>query len=157
MSHPSSPAFSSSTTSLAPLRDSKAWQMQVWASFAAAGALSAIGLAWLPGDPLARAFMFMGYVFSLSTAVVLAKFVRDSEAAPQGDSPLWRLVVWGSFATAMGLTAWGLWGMEINPTYKAYLGVSWLYLISCAFTLAKMLRDRHEVQRYDIQQRQLDA
>jgi hypothetical protein len=34
--------------------------------------------------------------------------------------------------------------MEISDTYKAFLGVSWLYLISSAFTLAKTLRDRHE-------------
>ena len=35
-------------------------------------------------------------------------------------------------------------GMAINVTYKAFLGVSWLYLVTTAFTLAKMLRDRHE-------------
>ena len=34
--------------------------------------------------------------------------------------------------------------MDINFTYKAFMGVSWLYLITTAFTLAKMLRDRHE-------------
>ena len=61
-----------------------------------------------------------------------------------GDTPMWKLVVWGGFLTAMGLTAWGLARMEINETYKAFLGVSWLFLISSAFTLAKTLRDRHE-------------
>ena len=45
---------------------------------------------------------------------------------------------------AMGLTGWGLLRMEINETYKAFLAVSWLYLITCTFTLAKTLRDRHE-------------
>ena len=44
----------------------------------------------------------------------------------------------------MSLTGWGLWRMEVNETYKAFLGVSWLYLITCTFTLAKTLRDRHE-------------
>jgi hypothetical protein len=44
----------------------------------------------------------------------------------------------------MALTAWGLLRMEINETYKAFLGVAWLYLVTSAFTLAKMLRDRHE-------------
>ena len=34
--------------------------------------------------------------------------------------------------------------MNISETYKAYLGVSWLYLVSSAFTLAKTLRDAHE-------------
>lgn len=44
----------------------------------------------------------------------------------------------------MALTAWGLVRMQINDIYKVFLGVSWLYLITCAFTLAKMLRDRQE-------------
>ena len=61
-----------------------------------------------------------------------------------GDTPMWRFVVWGGFAIAMGLTGWGLLSMDINPTYKAFLGVSWLYMITTAFTLAKMLRDKHE-------------
>lgn len=138
--------LSAATMQNAPLtlpRDTKAWQLQVWASFGIALLLCATGLAWLPGEPLARAFMFMGYVFCLSAALVLAKFVRDNQGG-SSDTPLWRLVVWGGFGTAMALTGWGLWDMEVNPTYKAVLGVSWLYLITTAFTLAKMLRDRHE-------------
>ena len=121
--------------------------MQVWISFGIAVFLCAVGLAWLPGAQLEQAFMVMGYVFCLSAAFVLAKFVRDSQRgaiAGAGDTPMWRLVVWGGFLTAMGLTAWGLVRMDINDTYKAFLGVSWLFLISSAFTLAKTLRDRHE-------------
>jgi hypothetical protein len=34
--------------------------------------------------------------------------------------------------------------MAINPTYKAYLGVCWMFLISSAFTLAKTQRDAFE-------------
>ena len=128
-------------------RDSRAWQLQVWVSFGIAVFLCAVGLAWLPGSQLEQAFMVMGYVFCLSAAFVLAKFVRDNEGASRrgaGDTPMWKLVVWGGFAVAINLTGWGLLGMEINATYKAFLGVSWLYLITTAFTLAKMLRDRHE-------------
>ena len=50
---------------------------------------------------------------------------------------------------AMGLTAWGLMRMEINETYKAFLGVSRLYLITVTFTLAKTLRDAHEADLYE--------
>ncbi len=57
---------------------------------------------------------------------------------------MFRLVVWGGFFLAMALTGWGLLRMEVNETYKAFLGVSWLYLITCTFTLAKTLRDAHE-------------
>lgn len=120
--------------------------MQVWISFGIAVVLCATGLAWLPGAQLEQAFMVMGYVFCLSAAFVLAKFVRDNDGGRRGagDTPMWRLVVWGGFAVSMGLTGWGLLSMDINVTYKAFLGVSWLYLITTAFTLAKMLRDRHE-------------
>jgi len=130
-------------------RDTRAWQLQVWVSFGIAVCLCATGLAWLPGTALERAFMVMGYVFCLSAVFGLSKFVRDSAAAPAGagDTALWKLVVWGGFAAALALTGWGLLGMDISPTYQAFLGVGWLYLITTAFTLAKMLRDHHEAGR----------
>lgn len=123
--------------------DTKAWKAQVWISFFAAAALCATGLAYLPGRDLDRAFMVMGYMFCLSAAFALAKFIRDNDERAV-DTPLWRIVVWGGFALAMALTGWGLVQMEINPAYKAFLGVSWLFLISTAFTLAKTLRDAHD-------------
>ena len=127
-------------------RDSKPWQFQVWASFLIAVFLCAVGLSYLPGRDLDRAFMVMGYFFCLSAAFVLAKYVRDQEKTQTDvkDTPMFKLVVWGGFFLAMSLTGWGLWRMEVNETYKAFLGVSWLYLITCSFTLAKTLRDRHE-------------
>jgi hypothetical protein len=129
-------------------RDTRAWKVQVWISFGLSVALCAIGLAFLPGRDLDRAFMVMGYVFCLTAAFALAKFVRDNEGG-QGDTPGWSTVVWSGFALAMSLTAWGLARMEINPTYKAYLGVCWLYLISNAFTLAKTQRDAYEADLAD--------
>ena len=127
-------------------RDSKPWQFQVWASFLIAVFLCAVGLSYLPGRDLDRAFMVMGYFFCLSAAFVLAKYVRDQEKTQSDvkDTPMFKLVVWGGFFLAMSLTGWGMWRMEVNDTYKAFLGVSWLYLITCTFTLAKTLRDRHE-------------
>lgn len=134
-------------------RDSKAWQLQVRVSFLAAVFLCGVGLAYLPGKDLDRAFMIMGYLFCLSAAFVLAKFVRDSEKSKAdgraAETPMFRYVVWGGFFLAMALTGWGLLRMEINDTYKAFLGVSWLYLITCTFTLAKSLRDAHEADLAD--------
>jgi hypothetical protein len=124
-------------------RDTRAWQLQVWMSFAVAASLCAIGLAWLPGQDIDRAFMVMGYGFCLSTAFALSKTIRDNQQR-QVDTPMWGSVVWAGFGFAMALTGWGLWRMDVNPTYKAYLGVSWLFLISSVFTLAKTLRDAHE-------------
>ena len=137
-------------------RDTKAWQLQVWVSFMIAVFLCAVGLAYLPGQDLDRAFMIMGYFFCLSAAFVLAKFVRDNEKSEAegklADTPAFKFVVWGGFFLAMALTGWGLFRMEVNETYKAFLGVSWLYLITCTFTLAKTLRDKHEA---DLQEARL--
>jgi len=127
----------------APRRDTQAWKAQVWASFGIAVTLAGTGLAWLPGDDLHRVFMVMGYFFTLSTAFALSKYVRDNQGR-RVDTPMWGMVVWGGFALAMSLTGWGLWRMDVNPTYKAFLGVSWLFLVSSVFTLAKTLRDEHE-------------
>lgn len=129
-------------------RDTAAWRVQVWISFGISVLACGIGLAWLPGNDLDRAFMIMAYVFCMSAAFALAKFVRDTQAG-SNDTPLWRLVVWGGFVLAMGMTAWGLARMEIQPVWKSYLGLAWLYLISNVFTLAKMLRDAHQADLHN--------
>ena len=141
------PALRSRRAGGRPQRDSRAWRAQVWISFGLAVALCAGGLAGLPGQSLDRAFMVMGYLFCLCSAFVLSKFVRDRESRPDADTPMWAWVVRGGFAMAMGLTAWGLWRMQVDDVWKAYLGVSWLYLISSVFTLAKTLRDAWEAER----------
>ncbi|MFV0680893.1 YiaA/YiaB family inner membrane protein [Ottowia sp.] len=127
----------------------------MWTSFGLATTLCAIGLTYLPGQALDRAFMVMGYLFCLCSSLVLAKFVRDGEAAQRegraADTPMFGLVTWGGFGLAMALTAWGLMRMGINDTYKVFLGVSWLYLVTSAFTLAKMLRDRQEADVLEAQ------
>ena len=124
-------------------RDTKGWLLQVWVSFGLAEFLCCVGLAYLPGQDLDRAFMIMGYMFCLSTAFFLAKFVRDNQYK-KADTPMWKLVVYSAFALAMALTAWGLWRMQINETYKAFLLVSWFYFFTTTFTLAKTLCDIHE-------------
>jgi len=124
-------------------RDTGAWRRQVWVSFAVAVFLCTTGLSYLPGQDIDRAFMIMGYLFCLSATFVLSKFVRDNQNQ-KADTPMWRWVVYGAFFLAMALTGWGLWRMNINETYKAFLLVSWLYLITSTFTLAKTLRDGHD-------------
>lgn len=130
------------------LRDTKAWGTQTWISFCIAIGLSGVGLANLPGDGIARAFMVMGYVFCLTMAFVLSKYIRDREAG-KGDTPMWGTVVWGAFLLSVALTGWGLWRMDVPVVWQAYLGACWAYLMSSVFTLAKMLRDRHDADQLE--------
>jgi hypothetical protein len=123
--------------------DTPAWRIQVWASFAIALAASAWGMLQAPSGELDRAFLAIGLLFSLFTCFAVAKTTRDNRDG-QVDTQGWVITVWMAFAGALALTAWGLWRMKIDPWQKGFLLVSWLFLVSATFTLAKTIRDKHE-------------
>ncbi|MFI5985553.1 YiaA/YiaB family inner membrane protein [Streptomyces sp. NPDC051555] len=50
-----------------------------------------------------------------------------------------------SFGVAMGAVALGIYNLEANAWVRAFLGIAVLYLVTSAFTLAKVVRDRQEV------------
>ena len=54
-----------------------------------------------------------------------------------------------AFAAAFSLTAWGLWRMNIGEWQKGFMLVSWLFLVSSTFTVAKTIRDKHEADLMD--------
>lgn len=124
-------------------RDTASWRMQVWISFALAILCAAIGVLYLPGEELDRAFLAIGLFFCLFASFALAKTIRDNRDG-QIDTASWVMTVWVAFAVAIALTAWGLWRMNIPDWQKGYMVVSWLFLVSTTFTLAKTIRDRHE-------------
>lgn len=49
-----------------------------------------------------------------------------------------------SFGVAMGATAVGIYNLEADAWVRAFLGIAVLYLVTSAFTLAKVIRDRQE-------------
>ncbi|GLW46181.1 hypothetical protein Stsp02_18430 [Streptomyces sp. NBRC 14336] len=49
-----------------------------------------------------------------------------------------------SFAVAMAATAIGIYQLETDPWVRAFLAIAVLYLVTSAFTLAKVIRDRQE-------------
>lgn len=124
-------------------RDTGAWRLQVWAAFVLALIACAVGTWELPGQQLDRAFVAIGLFFSLFACLAVAKTQRDNRDG-QVDTQGWVLTVWVGFAAAMVLTGWGLWRMSIDTWHKNYMVVSWLFLVSSAFTVAKTARDRHE-------------
>ena len=124
-------------------RDTRAWRFQVWASFAIAVFLCAAGLTCLPGQDIDRAFRVMG-LSVLPLGDVCRVEICTRQPDQQRRYAVWRWVVFGAFSFAMTLTGCGLWRMTINETYKAFLFVGWLFLISSTFTLAKAIRDAHD-------------
>lgn len=124
-------------------RDTGAWRSQVWISFALAMLASGIGVVQLPGQEMDRAFLAVGFMFCLFACFALAKTIRDNRDG-QVDTQAWVITVWVAFGSAVCLTAWGMLRMNIPDWQKGYMAVSWLFLVSCSFTLAKTLRDAQE-------------
>ncbi|MDV9175048.1 YiaA/YiaB family inner membrane protein [Streptomyces sp. W16] len=50
-----------------------------------------------------------------------------------------------SFAIALSATAIGIFRLHADTWVRAFLGIAVLYLVTSAFTLAKVVRDRQEV------------
>ncbi|MGQ0801133.1 MAG: YiaA/YiaB family inner membrane protein [Pseudomarimonas sp.] len=124
-------------------RDTASWRIQVWLSFAIAVLAAGVGVLQLPSDQLDRAFLAIAFFFCLFTSFSVAKTIRDNRDG-QVDTPAWVMLVWIAFAAAVALTSWGLWRMNISSWQKSYMVVSWLFLVSNTFTLAKSIRDDHE-------------
>ncbi|WP_217141489.1 YiaA/YiaB family inner membrane protein [Streptomyces sp. AC627_RSS907] len=49
-----------------------------------------------------------------------------------------------SFAVAMTATAIGIYNLQADAWVRAFLAIAVLYLVTSAFTLAKIIRDRQE-------------
>lgn len=63
------------------------------------------------------------------------------------DSPAWSLYCSVSFVVAVVMMGIGISVMPGETWIRAYFAMSAMLLTGSTFTLAKMLRDRHEAQR----------
>lgn len=130
-------------------RDTAAWGMQVWLSFGLAFASCVIGVWNMPSQELDRAFLAVGFFFCLFSTLAVAKMVRDNRDE-QVDTAAWKMTVWIAFGAAIALTAWGLFRINIGSWEKGYMAVSWLFLVSTAFSVAKTIRDKHEADMMEL-------
>lgn len=131
------------TNAFQPKRDTQAWIFQVWASFIISVVISAYAVWNLPNVGNVQQFLLMGFVFTLFSALALSKLLRDNQYK-NVDTPAWKGACWFAFAVAMGMTGWGLFQMNLDGWGKACVAVSWLYMVSASFTLAKTLRDSQD-------------
>ena len=63
------------------------------------------------------------------------------------DSPGWALYSYTSFVVALAMMAVGITMIPGEAWIHAYFTMSTFVLMGSCFTLAKLLRDRHEAQR----------
>ena len=124
-------------------RDTAAWRMQVRLSFVLSVLCAGLGVLNMPGQDLDRAFLAIGMFFCLFASFSVAKTQRDNRDG-QVDTSMWVIAVWIAFAAAVLLTGWGLWRMNIEQWQKYYMLVTWLFMFSSSFTLAKPIRDAQE-------------
>ncbi len=64
-------------TAQIPQAHSAAWVAQTWISFVLSVGVTAVGIWCMPGDSWIKAFMGMGLLFSVGSAISLAKTLRD--------------------------------------------------------------------------------
>jgi hypothetical protein len=124
-------------------RDTRAWRTQVQVAFGLSVLCAGLGVVQMPGQELDRAFLAIGMFFCLFATFSVAKTQRDNRDG-QVDTVQWMMTVWIGFVAAVLLTGWGLWRMQIDIWQKYYMLVSWLFLVSSAFTLSKTIRDAQE-------------
>jgi hypothetical protein len=59
-------------------KDTNAWILQVWISFALAMGSTVLGVYYLPVDGWIRGFMGMSVLFTVASTFTLAKTIRDN-------------------------------------------------------------------------------
>ncbi len=64
-----------------PQKDTAAWIIQVWLSFALSVSATSLGIIYLPVDNWVKGYMGMGLVFSVGSTFTLAKTTRDNHEA----------------------------------------------------------------------------
>jgi len=132
-------------------RNTKAWVMQVWASFALSLLAAAAGIWQLSGEGLSSVNFAGAFLFCLFTTFTIAKTLRDNQVA-QVDTNAWVFMVWAGFIASALVMLLQLWNTKLTAWQWGYLVVVWLWLVSSAFTLAKTLRDEQDAEKLAPQQ-----
>lgn len=123
-------------------RDTSAWIMLVWLAFAGAVLLAGVGIWNLPIDDWQKGFMAMGMLFTLGSTFSLVKTTRDNRFR-RVDTGAWIFQVWAAFVIALGMTAGGLWNLDVPGWVQGYAAIAQIFMMMMAFTLAKTVRDNN--------------
>ena len=129
-------------------RDTSAWIMQTWFSFAIACFVAGYGLVNIPVDDWQRGYLTMGLFFTLGSTLSLAKTIRDNRFR-RIDTGAWIFQVWAAFVISAILTAVGIYNLKVEFWVQGYAAIALLFVVTTAFTLAKTIRDNSPNQIID--------
>ncbi|MFG2355485.1 YiaA/YiaB family inner membrane protein [Streptomyces sp. NPDC048521] len=73
--------------------------------------------------------------------------MSETSDKPQNTAAFYGQAV-ASFSVAMAATAIGIFKLHADAWVRAFLAIAVLYLVTSAFTLAKVIRDRQEATRH---------
>lgn len=59
----------------------------------------------------------------------------------------WVAQVWISFGLSVVVTSLGIWHLPVDIWVKAFMGMGLLFTVGSTFSLAKTLRDMHEMEQ----------
>ena len=120
--------------------DTQAWIMQTWIFFAIALISSTYGIYSLNLDGWIKGFLVFGIFSSISSAFTLSKTIRDNKDK-QIDTSAWVMQTWFMFGISILMTCTGFFNLVADASTKGFIIVSFLFVLSSAFTLAKTIRD----------------
>lgn len=129
-------------------RDTSAWIMQTWFSFAIACFVAGYGLVNIPVDDWQKGYLTMGLFFTLGSTLSLAKTIRDNRFR-RIDTGAWIFQVWAAFIISAILTGVGIYNLKVEFWVQGYAAIALLFVVTTAFTLAKTIRDNSPNQVID--------
>lgn len=145
------------------LRGTGAWYLQVLASFGLALGGAGYGFCQMQVSVERRIFLCMGGLFTLGSALNLAKTLRDRIDADtwrsQGEAQLPNLLtvargtvanraqVWAAFGLSLLGTLGGLGVLDMAEERRGFLVMGLLFMTASAFHLAKAVRDRDHPEK----------
>lgn len=59
------------------MSNTPAWRFQTWAAFVLSFGITAIGILWMPLSIWPKAFLGIGFLFTVAQCFTLAKTIRD--------------------------------------------------------------------------------
>jgi hypothetical protein len=121
-------------------KDTSAWIMQTWIAFGISFVGALYGLYQLKIDFWIKAFLLFGVINTVSSSFTLAKTIRDNLNMKK-DTNAWIMQTWIIFIINSLLVVFGLFNIDGDFAIKGFIGISFLFLLSSSFTLAKTIRD----------------